>query len=115
MLLTLSFGEAKMELFDYIEVFYNQRRRYSILGQISPAEFENARVHSVWIPWKTAKNEGFPPAPHASISYLWRTNPNQRRSTYGNRPLNRIRASATGGLDVAPKRKPEDYVESRGW
>jgi transposase InsO family protein len=32
--------EAKMELFDYIEVFYNQRRRHSTLGQISPAEFE---------------------------------------------------------------------------
>jgi len=35
-----SFGEAKMELFDYIEVFYNQRRRHSTLGQISPAAFE---------------------------------------------------------------------------
>jgi putative transposase len=35
-----SFGEAKMEVFDYIEVFYNQRRRHSTLGQISPAAFE---------------------------------------------------------------------------
>ena len=35
-----SFGAAKMELFDYIEVFYNQRRRHSTLGQISPAAFE---------------------------------------------------------------------------
>ena len=35
-----SYGEAKMELFDYIEVFYNQRRRHSTLGQISPAAFE---------------------------------------------------------------------------
>jgi putative transposase len=35
-----STGEAKMELFDYIEVFYNQRRRHSTLGQISPAAFE---------------------------------------------------------------------------
>ena len=35
-----SFGEGKMELFDYIEVFYNQRRRHSTLGQISPATFE---------------------------------------------------------------------------
>jgi transposase InsO family protein len=41
-----SHGEAKMELFDYIEVFYNQRRRHSTLGQISPAMFERraARV-----------------------------------------------------------------------
>ena len=28
------------ELFDYIEVFYNQQRRRSTLGQISPAVFE---------------------------------------------------------------------------
>ena len=35
-----SHGDAKMELFDYIEVFYNQRRRHSTLGQISPAVFE---------------------------------------------------------------------------
>ncbi|MCL4812737.1 MAG: hypothetical protein KJ061_09650 [Vicinamibacteraceae bacterium] len=34
-----SFGEAKMALFD-IEAFYNQRRRHSTLGQISPAAFE---------------------------------------------------------------------------
>jgi len=33
-------GDATMELFDYIEVFYNQRRRHSTLGQISPAAFE---------------------------------------------------------------------------
>ena len=33
-------GEAKMEVFDYIEVFSNQRRRHSTLGQISPAAFE---------------------------------------------------------------------------
>jgi putative transposase len=35
-----SCGEAKMELFDFIEVFYNQRRRHSTLGQISPATYE---------------------------------------------------------------------------
>jgi transposase InsO family protein len=29
-----------MALFDYIEVFYNQRRRHSTLGLISPAAFE---------------------------------------------------------------------------
>jgi putative transposase len=33
-------AEAKVDLFDYIEVFYNQRRRHSTLGQISPAEYE---------------------------------------------------------------------------
>ena len=35
-----SHGAAKRELFDYIEVFYNQKRRHSTLGQISPAAFE---------------------------------------------------------------------------
>jgi transposase InsO family protein len=35
-----SYGEATMALFDYIEVFYNQRRRHSTLGLISPAAFE---------------------------------------------------------------------------
>lgn len=39
-----SFAEAKMELFDYLEVFYNQRRRHSTLGQVSPAAFEKARA-----------------------------------------------------------------------
>jgi putative transposase len=35
-----SCGEAKMQLFDYMEVFYNQRRRHSRIGLISPAEHE---------------------------------------------------------------------------
>jgi hypothetical protein len=35
-----SCGAAKMELFDYIDVFYNQRRRHSTLGQIRPNAFE---------------------------------------------------------------------------
>ena len=32
--------EARADLFDYIETFYNSRRRHSTLGQVSPAEFE---------------------------------------------------------------------------
>ena len=36
----ITHADAKAELFDYLEVFYNQRRRHSTLGQISPAEFE---------------------------------------------------------------------------
>lgn len=35
-----TYSDAKMALFDYIEVFYNQRRRHSTLGQVSPAAFE---------------------------------------------------------------------------
>jgi putative transposase len=32
--------EARADIFDYIERFYNLRRRHSTLGQISPMEFE---------------------------------------------------------------------------
>jgi len=35
-----SHDTAKRELFAYIEAFYNQKRRHSTLGQISPAAFE---------------------------------------------------------------------------
>ncbi len=41
-----SCGEAKMALFDYIEVFYNQQRRHSTLGHVSPAEFERRTITS---------------------------------------------------------------------
>ena len=33
-------AEAKSAIFDYVEVFYNRRRRHSSLGYLSPAEFE---------------------------------------------------------------------------
>jgi transposase InsO family protein len=32
--------EAKADVFDYIEVFYNRKRRRGYLGNISPAAFE---------------------------------------------------------------------------
>jgi putative transposase len=33
--------EAKADVFDYIEYFYNRKRRHSTLGYLSPVEFEN--------------------------------------------------------------------------
>ena len=38
-------AEAKMAVFDFIEGFYNPRRRHSALGQLSPVNFE--RRHEV--------------------------------------------------------------------
>jgi len=38
-------AEAKMAVFDFIEGFYNPRRRHSSLGQKSPVNFE--RLHRV--------------------------------------------------------------------
>ena len=35
--------QAKADVFDYIERFYNPRRRHSTLGYVSPMEFENQR------------------------------------------------------------------------
>ena len=32
--------EARADIFEYIEVFYNQKRRHGYLGNISPAAFE---------------------------------------------------------------------------
>ena len=33
-------AELRLEVFDYIEVFYNRQRRHSTLGQLSPADYE---------------------------------------------------------------------------
>lgn len=37
-------NEAKAEVFDYIERFYNPRRRHSTLGYVSPIAFEEAAM-----------------------------------------------------------------------
>lgn len=62
-----SCGEAKMELFDFIEVFYNQRRRHSTLGQISPAEFERRKNEEGMDPMQNRIERGFAQAPHPSV------------------------------------------------
>ena len=36
--------EARADVFDYIEVFYNRNRRHSHLGQVSPHAFEQAAL-----------------------------------------------------------------------
>jgi putative transposase len=38
-------AELRTEVFDYIEVFYNRRRRHHSLGMLSPAQFETITHH----------------------------------------------------------------------
>jgi putative transposase len=38
--------EAKADVFDYIERFYNPRRRHSALGYLSPMEFEKRAMQT---------------------------------------------------------------------
>ena len=33
-------SQARMEIFDYIEVFYNRQRLHSSLGYLSPVDYE---------------------------------------------------------------------------
>jgi putative transposase len=35
---------ARADIFDYIEAFYNSRRRHSTLGQVSLMEFERTQA-----------------------------------------------------------------------
>ena len=37
--------EAKQKLFEYIEVFYNRKRRHSSLGYLSPLDFEKLNIN----------------------------------------------------------------------
>ncbi len=61
-----SHGDAKMKLFDYIEVFYNQRRRHSTLGQISPAAYERRAISEGMDAMENCTDRSFPQRPHPS-------------------------------------------------
>ena len=62
-----SCSEAKRELFDYIEVFYNQRRRHSTIGQISPAAYERRAREEGMDAMENGTGRRFPPRPHPSV------------------------------------------------
>jgi len=36
-------AELRTEVFEYIEIFFNRRRRHSTLGFLSPAQFEDQK------------------------------------------------------------------------
>ena len=84
-----------MELFDYIEVFYNQRRRHSTLGQISPAAFERrANEEGVDLMEKPPRTR-FPTGSTPVVFFNEKRTDNEERSTQRNRPLNRIMANGS--------------------
>jgi putative transposase len=60
-------NEAKRALFDYIDVFYNQRRRHSTIGQISPAAYERRAREEGMDAMENGKGRRFPPRPHPSV------------------------------------------------
>ena len=62
-----SCSEAKRELFDYIEVFYNQRRRHSTIGQISPAAYERRARAEGMDAMENGTARRFPPRPHPPL------------------------------------------------
>jgi transposase InsO family protein len=35
-----SIEEARADIFEYIEIFYNRKRRHSAIGNISPMQYE---------------------------------------------------------------------------
>ena len=37
-------AELRTEIFEYVEVFFNRRRRHSTLGMLSPADYENSTL-----------------------------------------------------------------------
>jgi transposase InsO family protein len=66
-------AHAKTALFDYLEVFYNQRRRHSTLGDLSPAAYERAAATHV-VPTIIATPPAFvgiPQSPPTSARGSW--------------------------------------------
>lgn len=50
---TKNLHEAILSIFQYVHGFYNQKRRHSTLGYLSPAQFENDFINNKKIPLLT--------------------------------------------------------------
>ena len=48
--------DAKADLFDYIERFYNPKRRHSTIGHLSPVEFEDAAMLALMLVHQTGSS-----------------------------------------------------------
>ena len=115
-----TYGDAKMELFDYIEVFYNQRRRHSTLGQISPAAFERRANEEGVDPMENRQGRGFPQAPHPlsfeSPQLVWVVTAAGRwlakpQNTPCSRPLLRPRATHQAHAPTVPRASGAEDVD----
>jgi putative transposase len=47
-------AELRTEVFEYIEVFFNRRRRHSTVGYLSPEQFENQKTREIEMTKPTA-------------------------------------------------------------
>ena len=43
-------AQARLDIFEYIEVFYNRERRHSALGYLSPADYEARHAAAPTLP-----------------------------------------------------------------
>jgi len=75
---------AQQSLFEYIEVFYNRRRRHSSLGYLSPAEYEQQTIET-----KTS------PSVRKSTPRIKREPPQRPRETVGRGLAGRWSSNAT--------------------
>ena len=72
-------AELSTEVFEYIEVFFNRRRRHSTLGMLSPADYENSTLSA---PVRVSPLRGSrPPTRSSSLHQPPTRSPNQPVST----------------------------------
>lgn len=74
-------AEARSDVFDYIERFYNQRRKHSALGYRSPAEYEQHQL------WKTCGNLAENSAPDLNPTLHLESNPLREDDDYSSRRI----------------------------